>query len=119
MEIPAGAYLKDISAHYNQLTLPRHFLAGHALPAETWGSLVVETGEVELSLPGSEPSQRVTPGGPAVIPPQTRFRLEVKSKGAQFFLKIYHEAKLADAVELAGLMGRGASRRSSRRSSRG
>ncbi|MCH7477424.1 MAG: hypothetical protein IIA14_04915, partial [SAR324 cluster bacterium] len=44
-ELPEGTYLKDISAHFNHLTIPRELRAPGLLPPETWGRLVVEEGE--------------------------------------------------------------------------
>lgn len=110
MEIPEDAFLKDISAHYNRLTFPRDLRAPSALPAETWGKVIAENGELELSLEGSG-AQTVDPDHPGVVPPEVAFRLEPKSKEMVFFLEYFHESRLHDPAQLAAALGRKPARR--------
>jgi len=111
-ELPEGAYLQDISAHYNQLTVPRTLLADSRLEEEHWGRVVVEEGKLTVRVAGQP--QPATPGQPVVIPPETAFGVNPPADPVRFYLEYYHEAKLDDADELASLLGRRGGGRSSR-----
>jgi tellurite resistance-related uncharacterized protein len=111
-ELPQGADLKDFSAHYNQLTVPRSLLAPSRLGPEVWARVVVEEGRVTVRLNGEQ--QPATPGQPAVIPPETAFHINAQLEPARFYLEYYHEAKLDDGAEVASLLGRRGGGRSSR-----
>ncbi|MCZ6531858.1 MAG: hypothetical protein O7A08_02710 [SAR324 cluster bacterium] len=104
-ELPSGARLTSISAHYNELTIPRELLAAGLLPAETWARLVVEKGKVLLLMGGSQESTPVTPDAPALIPAGTEFSLKPTRESSRFYLEYYREARLSDAAELAKLLG--------------
>ncbi len=105
-QLPPGAYLKDISAWYNEHTVPRELRASSSLPPEHWASVVVEEGDVHLFLGGSKSPLTVTPAAPAVIAPETPFRLEATNHPGRFCLHYFHERLVADAKALAGEMGR-------------
>jgi tellurite resistance-related uncharacterized protein len=105
-ELPAHATLQDISATYNQDTIPRQFQAAHTLPPEVWATVVVSEGEVDLKLGGV--TARVTADAPAVVPPNTPFALAGTGKRVRFCLHYYHEPVLHDGKALAGLLGRSA-----------
>ena len=102
--IPAGAYLKDISAHINHLTIPRHMRLMTPLDPELWGRVVVSEGEVDLYLEGQRDPIRCLPDAPGVIPADTAFRIEATGKPARFQIQYYHEPKLRDGSELATLL---------------
>lgn len=104
-QLPPGAFLKDISAWYNQDTIPRELRATHALPAEHWGQVVVDHGEVNLFLDGSKTAVVVTPGQPVVIGPETPFSLSATGKPGRFCLHYFHLPLVMDAKELAGELG--------------
>jgi hypothetical protein len=106
-KIPEGAYLKDISAQYNHLTIPRHLRLFSPLDPEMWGLVVVSEGEVELYLQGQREPVRCLPGAPGVIPVDTPFRIESGGRPSRFQIHYYHEPKLRDEGELAGLLAAG------------
>ncbi|HKI98235.1 MAG TPA: hypothetical protein VKB51_07165 [bacterium] len=103
-KIPEGAYLKDISAQYNHLTIPRHLRLFSPLDPEMWGQVVVSEGEVDLMLEGQREPIRCMPEAPGVIPVDTPFRIESTGKPARFQIHYYHEPKLRDEGELASLL---------------
>ncbi len=109
-EIPPGAALKDISAHFNHLTIPRALQVRAPLPPQIWGRLVVEEGSVRLMLESSPDMERVTADSAAVIPRDTAFSIGADSGPARFYLEYYHEPLLADGKALAGLLGRSGDR---------
>src|SRR5689334_21516996 len=100
-QLPPGAYLKDISAWYNQNTIPRDLKANHALPPERWATVVVEEGEVQLFLGGAKTPIVVTPEAVAVIAPETPFNLGSNGKPLRFCLHYYHEPLVDDPKSLA------------------
>lgn len=105
-ELPAGAYLKDISAWYNQNTIPRPLRAGESLPAGVWAQVVVDAGEAHLFLNGAKTPLSVTRGKPALVPPETPFSLGAGSQPLRFRLLYYHEPVVSDPAELAARLGR-------------
>jgi tellurite resistance-related uncharacterized protein len=105
--LPEGAYLKDISAWYNQNTIPRNLLATHSLPVEHWAAVVVEDGEVQLFLNGAKTPVIVTPVEAAVIAPETPFHVGSSGKPVRFCLHYFHERMETDPKQLAGMLGRG------------
>ncbi|MBI4084014.1 MAG: DUF1971 domain-containing protein [Candidatus Lambdaproteobacteria bacterium] len=106
-ELPQGAELTELSAHFNHLTLPRALRSRSALPEEHWARLVVLEGKMHLFLGDAAPPEVVTPQQPAIIPRETEFRIEQAGVPARFFLEYYHEPRLRDAKVLASLLGRG------------
>ena len=114
--LPQGAYLKDISAHYNQLTIPRAMRHSAPLPAEVWGRIVVEEGSLKLYLDGGAQATMVTPQNSVLIPGGTRYRVEDTGTPLRFYVEYHHVSLLHDGAELAGLLSRTPPRKS--RSSR-
>ncbi len=106
-QLPPGAYLKDFSAWYNQNTIPRELRAPQSLPPEHWAKVLVEEGEVHLFLDGGKIAIAVTSAAPAVIAPETPFRLEGTGRPLRFCLHYFHEALVTDSQDLASQMGRG------------
>lgn len=106
--IPEGAYLKDISATYNEHTLSRSLRTLSPLEPEMWARVVVFSGEVDLILDGQREPVRCTPQAPGIVPVDTAFRLAATGKPVRFHLEYYHEPKLRDDAELAGLLASGA-----------
>lgn len=104
-QLPPGAFLKDISAWYNQNTIPRELRAAHSLPPGHWAQVLVEEGEVQLFLDGAKTPLAVKAGVPATIAPETPVRLESTGKPVRFCLHYFHEPVLADAKALAGELG--------------
>ena len=110
--IPAGAYLKDLSAQYNHLTIPRHLRRMTPLDAELWGLVLVSEGEVDLVLQGQRDPIRCFPAAPGTIPAETPFRIEGIGKPARFQIHYYHAPRLRDGGELSALLAAsGAQRR--------
>ena len=105
-ELPQGTYLKEISAHYNHLTIPRELRAPGALPPETWGRLVVEEGEIQLFVEPNGDALRVTPAAPGIIPADSTFRIEEAGVPARFYIEFYHEPRIRDAAELSRLLAK-------------
>jgi tellurite resistance-related uncharacterized protein len=103
-ELPAHATLKDISATYNEDTIPRQFQTAHTLAPEVWAAVVVTDGEVELRLRSA--TIRVTADTSALIPPNIPFSLTGTGNPLRFCLHYYHEPLLQDGKALAGLLGR-------------
>jgi tellurite resistance-related uncharacterized protein len=101
-QLPLGAFLKDISAWYNQNTIPREMRATHALPPERWAQVMVEHGEVQLFVDGAKTPIVVTHEQPAVIAPETPFSLGSSGKPTRFCLHYFHEAVLTDLQGLRG-----------------
>jgi hypothetical protein len=111
-DIPPGATLKDLSAQFNQFTIPLRLRTFSPLEPEMWGKVVVSEGEVDLFLGGVAKPLRVTPAVPGIIPADTPFRLERTGKPVRFQIHYFHEARLTDGKELATLLaGRPAERR--------
>jgi tellurite resistance-related uncharacterized protein len=106
LPLPAGAYLKDISAWYNQDTIPRSLRAGQSLQDGFWAKVVVDEGEVHLFLDHAKTPLVVTHDQPAVIAPETPFRLAAGDKPVRFRLHYYHEPVLSDPAQLAAQLGR-------------
>lgn len=104
LELPAHATLKDISATYNQDTIPRQLRAAHSLPPDTWALVVVPEGEVEVRLDGR--TIRAKAGAPVVVPPITPFALAAAGKHVLFSLHYYHEPVLQDGKALETMLGR-------------
>lgn len=111
-QLPQGAYLQDISAHYNQLTIPRTLLRAVPLASGFWGRLVVDEGKLRLFLDGAAQPRIVTPEDAAVIPAGVAFKVEEAGEPVRFYLEYYHVPRLDDGAELAGLLARNPSRRS-------
>ena len=114
--LPSGAYLKDISAHYNQLTIPRAMRHAAPLPAEVWGRLVVEEGSLGLYLDGGSQATKVAPDSPALIPGGTEFRVEEMGSPLRFYVEYHHVPRLDDGAELAGMLSRVPTRKSGSKS---
>ena len=105
-ELPQGARLVEISAHYNETSIPREFMRSQPLPDGLWGKLIVEEGEILLVLEGSSGGEKLAAESETVIPPETAFRIAPTGVAARFYLQYYHPAILDDPEELANSMGR-------------
>jgi hypothetical protein len=103
-KIPEGAYLKDLSAQYNHLTIPRSLRQFARLDPEMWGELVASEGDVNLYLQGQSEPIRCLPDAPGVIPVDTPFRIESTGRPVRFQIRYFHEPKLRDEAELASLL---------------
>ncbi len=103
-EIPVTVELRDISAHYNRLTIPRRLKVYSTLSPEWWGKVIVEEGAVNLYCGETGRPIIVTPEASPSIPPETRFKLEGMGIPVRFYLAYYHERKLDDAAELSALL---------------
>lgn len=110
--LPQGAYLKDISAHYNQLTVPRNLRHGMPLPAEVWARVVVEEGALKLFLDDDGQPTMAEPDSAALIPGGATFRVEDSGSPLRFYLEYYHVPTMDDGAELAGSLSRTRSRKS-------
>lgn len=113
--MPQGTYLKDISAHYNQLTIPLAMRKSASLPTEVWARLVVEDGALKLYLDGGSQATTVTADSPALIPGGTEFRVDGTGSQVRFYVEYHHVPRLDDGAELAGLLSRSPARKSSSR----
>ncbi len=105
VEIPKGAYLKDLSPHINAQTIPNRLRAFSALEPETWGQVVVSEGEVNLLFEGRQP-KLLSPEMEGIIPPGTRFNLASSGENGRFQILYYHEKSLDNGKELASLLSR-------------
>lgn len=110
-ELPRGAYLKDISAHYNHLTISRALRRSAPLPPGIWGRVVVEQGALKLFLDGGGEATIVAPASPALVPGGAKFRVEESGSPLRFYLEYYHVPQLEDGAELAGLLSRAPARK--------
>jgi len=107
-QLPEGSYLYEVSAYYNQHTIPRDLRVFTPLPPEFWGVVLVEDGEVNLYLEEApDKAIRVTAKEPGIIPADTRVRLEATGMPVLFYIRYYHDPKLTDADQLASLLGSG------------
>lgn len=106
--IPAGSFRCELSATYNAHTIPREWRHGEALPAQTWGKVVVDEGELGLNLGAPPRDVRVVPGQDAIIPPHTRFTCAAVGGRVLFRIEYFHEPKLNDAASLLSQLGRSA-----------
>lgn len=109
--IPEGAYLKDVSAYYNHLTISRHMRLFSPLPPEMWGRIVVSEGAVDLHLEGQREPVRCLPDAPGIIPVDTPYRIESTGQPVRFRIEFYHEPRLKDDAELASLLAANAAQR--------
>ncbi len=62
---------------WDEYTLPAAIRNEHSTKAGTWGVLRVLEGEVTLVFRDSASSVQVTPGSPAVIPPEAIHHVEL------------------------------------------
>lgn len=103
--IPSGAVRYDLSARYNEHTIPREWIRMSPLAENGWARVVVHQGELELTLRSAGSTQRVTPDSEAVIPPDTPFKLSPRGPVA-FHLEYYRLPRIHDADTLAAELGR-------------
>jgi hypothetical protein len=113
--MPQGAYLKDISAHYNQFTIPLALRKFAPLPADVWGRLVVEDGTLKLYLDGGSQATTVTAESPALIPGGAEFMVDGTGSPVRFYVEYHHVPLLEDGAELASLLSRSPARKSGSR----
>ena len=106
MEIPQEAGLREISPWYNQNTIPRHLRVPFTLPADTWGKVVVESGELEVSI-NDGATVLVTPESPVVVPPKTQVQLLPPVVEVRFHIHYFHTHRISDADSLAAAITRG------------
>ena len=100
-DIPENTRLREISAHYNERTLPRELRRPQTLPAGQWAKVIVEEGEVKRIVDGTE--HTVTPGQAGLVPPGMAFSLEATRGAFRFYLQHYHTAPVEHVEELAAL----------------
>jgi hypothetical protein len=103
-ELPQGAFRIDVSATYNRHTIPRELRRPSSLPPETWARLVVQQGELLLTV-GGGPPVAVRPESEAIVPPQMPFLLADNGQPVLFHLEYFHEPRVTDARELAAQLG--------------
>jgi hypothetical protein len=103
-QLPPGAFRKDLSAAYNQHTIPRELRRPSRLPPETWGLVIVAQGEIALHVGAAAP-RTVSPGMDAVIPPHTDFHVSDTGKPVLFHIEYWHEPRVLDAQDLAAQLG--------------
>ncbi|MDH4225285.1 MAG: hypothetical protein OEW12_06530 [Deltaproteobacteria bacterium] len=94
--IPAGAYRFEISATFNEKTLPRRFRAVSSLLPQQWAKVIVEEGELDLVLENSKGFQRLNPRMVGIVPPGEGFKLVVTGGGLVVRLEYFHESKVDD-----------------------
>lgn len=105
-ELPQDARLVDISAHYNETSIPRELKQSQPLPDGLWGKLIVEEGEILLVVKGSSGGEKLAAESETIIPPETPFRIAPTGAEARFYFQYYHPAILDDPEELVGSLGR-------------
>lgn len=101
MSIPDGAFLKAVSAHYNELTLPRELKLSNVMERDIWGRVVVEAGEINLHLSTNGNPQCLTPENPGIIPPEAVFHLETTVLPVRFYVEYHHTPLLNNPTDLA------------------
>ena len=105
-ENPKGAFLKSISATYNNHSLPRSLRTLGALEPEVWGLIVVDDGHVLLCLDSETNVITITPDAKGVIPANTLFCFKSADVPVRFHIEYYHEPVLREAAQFAGLLSR-------------
>ena len=111
--LPRGAYLNDISAHYNHLTIPRSLRHDAPVPPEIWVRVVVEEGSLRLFIAGASQAMVATVESDGLIPGGAKFRVEVAGSPVRFYLEYYHVAQIDDGAKLAGMLSRAPARKTS------
>lgn len=81
-----------VTAIWDQDTLPAAIRNAHNTKAGTWGLLVVLEGAVDLIFADGR-AERVTPGNPAVIPPQDVHHVAAAGP-FRMQVEFYHEPPL-------------------------
>jgi len=109
--IPPDLVLKDISARFNQNSIPRELSVFSHIPPDHWARVDVTEGEVFLLFGGEDKARCLLPDEPGIIPPEKPFRLASTGKTGRFQIFYYHPPALDDAETLAGLLGQRASER--------
>lgn len=109
--IPPDLVLKDISASFNQNSIPREFSVFSRIPPDQWARVVVSEGEIFLLFGGEDKARCLLPDEPGIIPPEKPFRIASTGKTGRFQILYFHPPALDDAKMLAGLMGQGAAER--------
>ncbi|MBI3992026.1 MAG: DUF1971 domain-containing protein [Candidatus Lambdaproteobacteria bacterium] len=87
-ELPPHAHLWDISAHYNEHTVPRELIHAHTPPPGMWARIVVEEGELQARVAGA--TVAATPGQPIVLAPDTACAVEPPHRPVRFYVEYYH-----------------------------
>lgn len=105
VELPQDAQLVELSATYNEKSIPRSWRIDHPLPYDRWGKLIVDEGEVLVSVNGGA-AQTVAAGESLVIPPSTPFRMEPGRGAARFCMHYFHPPVLSDPDALVAALGR-------------
>ncbi len=96
MELPKGAFLKEISATYNEHTIPRVLLVPQVAPPDLWCQVIVVEGRIQVALAGSAQPFEATPDAPALIPPGTAFRVLPAQDPVRFCLHYFHVPLVED-----------------------
>ena len=100
-ELPQHAQLWDISAHYNERTVPRQLIHAHTPPPGMWARIVVEEGELQTMVAGT--AVAATPERPAIIPPDTECAVEAPHSPVRFYVEYYHPPIIESLDDLAAL----------------
>ena len=100
-ELPQHARLWDISAHYNERTIPRELIHAHTPPPGMWSRIVVEEGKLQARIAGV--AVAVTPAQPAIVPPDAECAVEAPHRPVRFYVEYYHPPIIESPDELAAL----------------
>ena len=75
---------------FDENSLPQAIRNAHSTKAGVWGLLVVTEGEVRLVFHDPARELRVTPGSPAVIPPEALHHVETEGQ-MKMHVEFYRE----------------------------
>ena len=109
--IPPDLVLKDISALFNQNSIPRELSVFSHIPPDQWARVEVSEGEIFLLFGGEDKAICLIPDEPGIIPPERRFRIASTGKPRRFQIFYSFLPAMDDAAELAGLLAQGAADR--------
>jgi hypothetical protein len=109
--IPPDLVLKDISARFNQNSIPRELSVFSQIPSDQWARVVVSEGEIFILFRGEDKARCLVPDEPGIIPPEKRFRIASTGKTGRFQILYYHSPAMDDAAQLSGLLAQGAAER--------
>lgn len=88
-EIPNTTTLSRTSPVFTEETVPKGLLKDHNLKAGTWGSLIVEQGQVAFYLAGmTAPEAEINAGERWTILPEEKHFIRVHGE-ARFYIEFY------------------------------
>ena len=93
--MPAVPY--SHSPIFDEQTLPAAIRTAHSTKDGVWGLLHVLDGEVDLLFPDNGRREHVTPGHPALIPPQEKHHVELRG-AMRMQIEFYRENPLDGAA---------------------